>query len=336
MGSNPIGLAKPFFLKKESLGKERVALQSDVLGFASLLLFSAEEALRKNSAEAHSVCTLFKRLSFVFYFMVVTSYGEIPDSELMFPSFPSLPSLKLNVNKLSPGRLPSNLTPALAYFIGFFCGDGGLKDIQKTFLKTKRFEYKLIIADEFEIQIKIIQKVFSGLFGFKPPIRYERILKGEHTYYLNPTNKSVYLFLTKVFGFPKGHKYDGLKVPRLIINSNSSIKKWFIRGVFDSDGDTRAVEKGFTAQSRVKLRMKTHSFITGIKALLEDTYNVSVNGPYYDKGGQSSYIQVERFNDLKSINKQKIFMHPVKRWRLQKSCSNLISSHRAQLLKQFT
>ena len=114
------------------------------------------------------------------------------------------------------------------------------------------------------------------------------------------------------------------------------MKKWFVRGVFDVDGDTRAVEKGFTCQSREKLRMKPHKFINGMKSLLESTFNVSVNGPYYVKGNNSSYIQVERFKDLKLLNKQMLFLHPIKRWRLNKSCSNLISSHKTQHLKQFS
>jgi len=268
--------------------------------------------------------------------MVTTAYGFISDTELLIPIFPSSPSILLSLNKNYFDCWPKKLTPPLAYFIGYFYGDGGLKDTQKTFVKTNRFEYKLIIADEFEIQIKIIQKLFQNLFGFKPPIRYERIEKGEHTYYLNPTNKAVYLFLTNVFELPSGPKSYTLKIPKQILISNTCLKKWFVRGIFDADGDTRAVEKGFTSQSRVKLRMKPHKFITGMKSLLESTFNVSVNGPYYDKGNNSSYIQVERFKDLKLLNKQMLFLHPIKRWRLNKSCSNLISSHKTQHLKQFS
>ena len=160
---------------------------------------------------------LFKNFHLLFLFMVTTSYGTVPNAELMLPSFPLDPSVKLTGNKHSLSNLPDKLTPALAYFVGYFYGDGGLKDIQRTFAKTRRFECKLIIADEFEIQIKIIQKLFQNLFGFKPPIRYERISKGERTYYINPTNKTVYFFLTNIFELPPGPKSDRLKVPRQIL-----------------------------------------------------------------------------------------------------------------------
>jgi len=268
--------------------------------------------------------------------MVTTSYGSIPDCELIVPVFPSVPTHKLKTSNFDSDSTPTRLTPKLAYFIGFFCGDGGLKDIQKTFNKTKRFEYKIIISDEFEIQIKIIQKLFLDLFGIKPPIRYERIAKGERLYYLNPTCKRVYAFLTNVFDFPPGPKAGIVKIPKQVLDSTSLLQKWFARGVFDADGDTRAVEKGFTSQSRVKLRMKSPAFIRGMKGLLEEVFGVSVNGPYQDKEGNSSYIQVERFGDLRKLNKQLFFIHPVKRWRLEKSAQNLISSHKAQCLKQFT
>jgi hypothetical protein len=268
--------------------------------------------------------------------MVRTSYGASPDSELMQPHFPSHPVIKLSGYKTGFDGLPNKLTPTLAYFVGYFCGDGGLNDIHKTYAKTKRFEHKLIIADEFEVQIKIIQGLFLNLFGFKPPIRYERIEKGEHTYYINPTSKAIYSFLVNVFELPSGSKYGKLKVPKIIMCSNNNLKRWFIRGVFDADGDTRAVEKGFTSQSRVKLRMKSNEFIKEMKSLLEEAFWVSVNGPYFDKKIGSSYIQVERFGDLKKLNHCRLFLHPVKRWRLDKSCSNLISSYKAQHLKQFT
>lgn len=300
-----------------------------------MIVVSAEIALRKNSAEMRRAWFLFKSFFALFCFMVRTSYGVIPDPELMRPTFPSCPEVELSGHETAFNCPPSKLTPKLAYFVGYFCGDGGLKDIRKTYTKTKRFEHKLIIADEFEVQIKIIQGLFKNLFGSKPPIRYERIEKGEHTYYLNPTSKAIYSFLVDVFELPPGSKYGKLKIPKIIACSNNNLKRWFIRGVFDADGDTRAVEKGFTSQSRVKLRMKSTEFIKEMKLLLEGAFGVSVNGPYLDKIG-SSYIQVERFDDLKKLNRCRLFLHPIKRWRLGKSCSNLISSYKAQHLKQFT
>ncbi|PIN99107.1 MAG: hypothetical protein COT90_01110 [Candidatus Diapherotrites archaeon CG10_big_fil_rev_8_21_14_0_10_31_34] len=220
-----------------------------------------------------------------------------------------------------PINLPKKLNPKLAYFVGYFLGDGGLKDIKKTYLKTRRFEHKIIVGDEFLEQIKKIKKLFYELFGAVFPIRTERIQKGEQLYYLNPTNKVIYRFLTEVFGVPSGKKYETLKVPILIENSFPEIKKWFIRGVFDADGDTRAVERGLNSQPRIKLRMKSHNFIKSMKEILQEVFNISVNGPYFDLGKQSSYIQIERHKDIEKLNNEILFIHPVKQWRLNKMVS---------------
>jgi hypothetical protein len=221
--------------------------------------------------------------------------------------------------------LPNQLTPKLAYFIGYFVGDGGLKDTQKTYKKVKRFEHKIIICDEFAVQVEFIQKLFKESFGILPPIRTERIEKGESLFYINPTNKVVYRFLTKVFGFPPGPKTENIKIPKLICDASDEIKKWFIRGVLDADGDTRAVEAGFNSQARIKLRMKSKTFIQEMKELIQNTFNVSVNGPYLDKGNNSAYIQVERKKDIMALGHQTIFIHPIKRWRLEQTCKHLLN-----------
>ena len=250
---------------------------------------------------------------------IETVYGKIPFGELVMDSLPDapysdFPNIFSKENKYKE-RLPLNINPKLAYFAGYFFGDGGLKDINKTYLKTKRFEYKIKIADEFFLQISFIQKLFVELFSKCPPIRSA---KQERMFYIDPTCKSVYLFLTRIFELPAGPKANNIRVPVIIKNSGQEIKKWFVRGVFDADGDTRAVERGFKSQPRVKLRMKSKIFIYEMKDMLSENFGVSVNGPYPDKLTNSVYIQVERHADIISLAAQKLFFHPIKRWRLEK------------------
>lgn len=256
---------------------------------------------------------------------VETAYGKIPTKELIVevPSTMSLIDLPdiYFLNENNNKRLPAMLDPKLAYFAGYFFGDGGLKDIKKTYLKTKRFEYKIKIADEFFLQIKFIQELFRDLFGKYAPIR---AAKEGRFFYIDPTCKDVYLFLTKVFELPPGPKSNILRLPAVIKSAGQEIKKWFVRGVFDADGDTRAVEHGFNSQSRVKLRMKSKLFIYEMKELLSENFNVSVNGPYFDKVTNSAYIQVERHADIISLGNQKLFIHPIKRWRLEKARLKLL------------
>ncbi|MFH0954629.1 MAG: LAGLIDADG family homing endonuclease [Candidatus Micrarchaeota archaeon] len=253
--------------------------------------------------------------------MVQTTYGAISDSELQEPVFSRLPSVPLPVLH---ENCPTELNPELAYFVGYFFGDGGLKDVEKSFQKTDHREYKLIIADEFELQMKLIQRLYGRLFGVIPPIRYERIEKGERTLYINPTSKRVYLFLTTVFELPKGSKTSDLHIPKVIWFAPRELQAWFLRGLFDADGDTRAVEAGFRSAPRVKLRMKCISFVQEVKMLFEQVFNMHVNGPYFDKNNASAYIQIERFSDICELSKNVLFLHPIKRWRLTKTADFLL------------
>jgi intein/homing endonuclease len=213
--------------------------------------------------------------------------------------------------------LPKVLDSRLAYFVGYFLGDGGLKDVNRSRKVSNHFDYKIKIGDEFERQIRLIQKLFFELFGLDCPIRFERIEKGERLYYIEVATKPVYRFLTQVFGFPPGSKCANAEVPKLILVAPVELQRWFLRGLFDADGDTRAVERGFVSQSRVKLRMRSPKLIVQVKQMLKECFCVSVNGPYLDSG--SSCVQVERQADIVSLSTQNLFFHSVKRWRLGKT-----------------
>src|SRR5438876_1163265 len=106
--------------------------------------------------------------------MVITAYGEIPDSELItevgFPNSKEFPS------------------PKLSYFVGYMCGDAGLKDIRRSKELTGKEEFKIIVGDEFQIQVELLRDLFKQLFNKDTKIRTERKEKGINFYYFNPTS----------------------------------------------------------------------------------------------------------------------------------------------------
>ena len=162
-------------------------------------------------------------------------------------------------------KLPKFLDPKLAYLAGYLHGDGGFKDIRKSYNKNNRFEHKIIVGDEFEIQINRIKLLFKDLFNLNTTMRKERIEKGERLYYLNPTCKIVYRFFTKVLGFTEGPKRN-IKIPKIIKAAPSNLMKWYLRGFVDADGDVRATEyyrkKPTTPRFKVRLADKNFVFIT--------------------------------------------------------------------------
>lgn len=214
------------------------------------------------------------------------------------------------------------LNPKLAYLIGYLYGDGGLKDIRRSYKKSGRFEHKIIVGDEYEVQIlNIINLLFKELFNLNAPVRYEKIKKGIKLYYINPTSKVIYRFLTCVFDFPKGPKKGKLKVSKIINKSNKTIKLWFIKGLLDADGDTRAMEKPSNLNRkhkspRIKLRMADKTFIFEIKKLLDEEFDLGFTEPYSDNE-DNWYIQ-GALGSSKKANELNLFIHPIKKLRLSK------------------
>ena|SRR3989344_6119643 len=128
-------------------------------------------------------------------------------------------------------------------------------------------------------------------------------------------------------------KGGSLAIPDCISNSSIETKQWFLRGLFDADGDTRATEAGFKSQARIKLRMKQVNFLLQVKGLLNESFSVSINGPYIDKGKDSGCIQVEKQVDILRLFNSNIFTHPVKVWRLGRTANHLLSQNKT--LKSF-
>lgn len=214
--------------------------------------------------------------------------------------------------------LPKQINPQLAYLIGYMYGDGGFKDLHRSKIKTGRYEYKMIVGDEFQEQTFRISKLFKEIFNLTSPLRLERIWKGERLYYLNPTCKLVYRVFTKVFELPEGPKKT-LHIPKVIKNAQITIRQWFLRGVMDADGDVRAVEhpgaKSINSP-RVKIRMSDKQFIKELQQELLTSFCLKLTGPYTD-GKNNWHIQGGKKLTIDSHRKQ-LFYHPIKMWRLAK------------------
>ncbi len=233
---------------------------------------------------------------------------------------------KLTLNKIQWVRagssphyvtLPTRLDPRLAYLVGYLYGDGGLKDIRKTYNKVGKFEHKIIVGDEFEVQIMRIKRLFKELFNLDLPIR-NRLNSGERLYYLNPTCKAIYRFLVKLFEFPEGPKKN-LKIPHLIQIAKPKLKQWFLRGFVDADGDVRATEfylHRALPTPRIKVKLADKRLICELKKCLNTEFHLRLTGPYSDTG-HDWYIQGGK-TSLISAYKQSLFTHPIKMWRLRK------------------
>jgi len=160
--------------------------------------------------------------------------------------------------------------------------------------------------------------LFKEIFNLDTPIRDERIKKGEIYYYIEINDKVVYRFFIKLFGLPAGPKTGKLNFPTIIQDCPKDIRKWFIRGVFDADGQTRATEyyREGKIKPRIRLHIKDYKFIVQIKDYILRDFEIKFNGPYLDKNEKASCIQIEKMEDIRKAQSQKLFIHPIKKWRL--------------------
>jgi len=203
-------------------------------------------------------------------------------------------------------RLPKEMTPELAYFIGFFLGDGGLKDTRRTLEFHGRREYKIVVGDYSIEFTEKIQQMFRQLFGITPPIRFERAAKGSHYYYVNPTSKSIFLFLTQVVGLGEG-KHEKF-VPKIILDSPLEIQQWFLRGYFDAEG---SIYKKYNRPSWViSVHAKDHRLLEQVQAMMGPAFGLKESRLYREKC--ASKLFVTRKIEVANLVEKRLFTHPDK------------------------
>jgi intein/homing endonuclease len=118
--------------------------------------------------------------------------------------------------------------------------------------------------------ISFINQVYNKITNFLDTKTNVKIRQAKNnkfqTYYFQLRNKEFYFYLTEILDLPKGSKSTNLRAPKVILNSNKSLQKSFIAGLFDADGGIRGRNIGFT--------MKNKDFMLDIKKLL---LNLSIN-----------------------------------------------------------
>lgn len=120
-------------------------------------------------------------------------------------------------------RLPNNLTPMLAYFIGFL-RDGTLdKD-------THTYAVRIFQKDK-EFLENVINGISVALFN-----KRAKIIESGADFAWQLSSKPLSLFIQKNFDYPKSFLQKFWDVPKIILESPTEIKKWYIAGFVDAEG----------------------------------------------------------------------------------------------------
>ncbi len=154
-------------------------------------------------------------------------------------------------------KLPKVITPKLTYLIGWIVGDGCFDSAGN--------KERLKISEKSKEQLEtVIKPIVEELFGINCYVR-----KDHPGPCLRIFSKAVYRFFRKVLDVKVG------KIPDFVWPLDKINKSFFIRGLFDSEGDINANYLG----SRVRISQNSKSFIEQTIGLLNEV-GIKSNGPY--------------------------------------------------------
>jgi hypothetical protein len=219
-------------------------------------------------------------------------------------------------------RIPKHLTPELAYLIGVHVGDGCM-----TFDKEKNdryISYTGHIIDEREFHQTIIKNAFEILFNKETKITFDR--RENHSCirtYLR--SKAIFTFFNKIIKIPVGSKRD-IDVPDIIKNSDTMIKREFLRGLADTDFSLALKKRyrqkhyyptiSFSSQSKYLVRT-VKNFLSELGFKSSTSYNLKSvrNGKIhtinhvniYGKRNLSLWFNEIGFNSTKHLTKYEVW-----------------------------
>jgi hypothetical protein len=206
--------------------------------------------------------------------------------------------------------IPKDLTPRLAYFVGYLQGDGCLEANQK----------RTSFCDEYEEQLDVIHELCISLFNVVP-LRYATTdhLATKPAHRLTIGSRVVNHYLHTFFGIPVGHK-DNLRIPPCL-RRKRELLRWYLVGLFDADG---TLPKNPNGRLFIDITFKDLRFIEEIRDALA-TFGIQTLKPYcrVAKSPSSSKIsrtwelRIRRRDMIKKHLKMVGFAHPDKRRRSQ-------------------
>src|SRR3989344_5844123 len=170
-------------------------------------------------------------------------------------------------SKIEKVKIPKYLTPKLAYFIGYFQGDGCLGKDKK----------RITFADEFKEQLYIINNLTFNLFNTKGSIRLGTSSISTKNFYRLEINRNIInLFLNKYWKFFRGAK-ENIRIPKIMFK-NKKILRLYLMGLFDAEG-TLPKNANKCKQIFIDIAMKDLLMIKDIRKALKE-FGVTTLRPY--------------------------------------------------------
>lgn len=171
--------------------------------------------------------------------------------------------------------LPKNIFPELSYLIGWLVGDGCFDDHNN--------HYRVKITEKNEEQLKwVLKPIIERIFGVRCLIR-----KDNPSPCVKINSKPVFRYLHKVLGVRVG------KIPEIIKNIDIVNKRFFLRGVFDAEGD---VDQNYL-RSKIRISQASVEFLEFLIGVLREI-GIGVNGPYSQKTSNCHHIEIRKKSEI--------------------------------------
>ena len=171
-------------------------------------------------------------------------------------------------------RFADDKNIGFCYLLGLILGDGCLC-VQKRGIRKNTYSVNIVFREE--IEAKRVSNLVLKLFDSS-----SFIYPGRGCYSLCVYSKPIVLILNKKYQIPIGKKYGSICIPRLILEGNKYMKKSFLKGIFDSDGNLYS----HRGKKAVQLRQKSENFLRELNKLF-NFIGIEFRDPYYDKANNS-------------------------------------------------
>lgn len=222
-------------------------------------------------------------------------WEEIYNSNFLLASF----------SKPEKFALPRFLTPKLSYLMGWFVGDGCFD--------SHNNHYRLKITEENREQLEIIIKpLIEEIFKANCYIRNDH-----PSPCIKIHSKPIFRFFENVLDVKVG------KIPRTIKDSDIINKRFFLRGLFDSEGD---VDDNYL-RSRVRISQASAPFLAYLIKTLKEN-GIKANGPYSQKTSRCMQIEIRGKGEILKFKEKIGSSHVEKAKKLENLAEEIRSRYR--------
>jgi intein/homing endonuclease len=153
----------------------------------------------------------------------------------------------------------------LALFLGMLIGDGYISN------RKNGFGYPTYSINFYNTNQKLVvlfAQLFYELFDEKGKINSRKREGRKIIYDFCKHSKEIFDYVVYDIGIPFGKKASIVEVPDIIFNSNELVKKYFLLGLFYTDG-------GVNKRGNVIFHMASKELLLGVNVLFNDLWKIN-------------------------------------------------------------